>query len=99
MSVKINSTELHRILAITPDHHNIMLVGKHGIGKSQIIERYFVRLGKKVVTLFLGQMSDPGDLIGLPVLDGVKTDFRPPWWFPEVAISIRSFHSQRCLKR
>jgi len=83
MSVKINSTELHRILAITPDHHNIMLVGKHGIGKSQIIERYFVRLGKKVVTLFLGQMSDPGDLIGLPVLDGTKTDFRPPWWFPD----------------
>ncbi|MCL2142480.1 MAG: AAA family ATPase, partial [Methanimicrococcus sp.] len=39
--------------------------------------------GKKVVILFLGQMSDPGDLIGLPIISGTKTDFRPPWWFPE----------------
>ena len=83
MSVNINSIELHQILELTPDYHNIMLVGKHGIGKSQIIENYFVGKGKKVVTLFLGQMSDPSDLIGLPVLDGSKTDFRPPWWFPE----------------
>jgi midasin (ATPase involved in ribosome maturation) len=85
MPVNINSNDLHRILAVTPDHHNIMLIGKHGIGKSQIIENYFVKHGKKVVTLFLGQMSDPGDLIGLPVLDEItrKTDFRPPWWFPE----------------
>jgi hypothetical protein len=30
-------------------------------------------------------MSDPGDIIGLPTLDAVskKTDFRPPYWFPE----------------
>ena len=35
--------------------------------------------------IFLGQLSDPGDLIGLPMLDTVtrKTEFRPPWWFPE----------------
>ena len=82
MPVNINITELHQILEVTPDNHNIMLIGKHGIGKSQIIENYFDEKGKKVITLFLGQMSDPGDLIGLPVLDGTKTDFRPPWWFP-----------------
>jgi hypothetical protein len=30
-------------------------------------------------------MSDPGDIIGLPTLDVAtnKTDFRPPYWFPE----------------
>ena len=83
MGVNINIGELHRILELTPGHHNIMLIGKLGIGKSQIIENYFVKQGKKVITLFLGQMSDPGDLIGLPALDGNKTDFRPPWWFPE----------------
>jgi hypothetical protein len=85
MSVKINTKELIEILNVTPAYHNIMLVGRHGIGKSQIIENYFVRQGKKVVILFLGQMSDPGDLIGLPVLDGTtrKTEFRPPYWFPE----------------
>jgi len=85
MSVKINTKELIEILTVTPPHHNLMLVGRHGIGKSQIIENYFVRQGKKVVTLFLGQMSDPGDLIGLPALDEVsrKTVFRAPYWFPE----------------
>ena len=85
MSVKVNTKELLEILSVTPPHHNIMLVGKHGIGKSQIIENYFVAHGKKVVTLFLGQMSDLGDLIGLPALDEAtrKTEFRPPYWFPD----------------
>jgi midasin (ATPase involved in ribosome maturation) len=84
MSVKINTIELRAVLERTPCHHNIMLVGKHGIGKSQIIERWFVAQGKHVATLFLGQMSDPGDLIGLPMenSDTGKTDFRPPYWFP-----------------
>ena len=38
----------------------------------------------KVVTLFLGQMSDPGDIIGLPNKDddGLRTEFLPPYWFP-----------------
>ena len=38
----------------------------------------------KVVTLFLGQMSDPGDLIGIPNRNEStgKTEFMPPWWFP-----------------
>ena len=38
----------------------------------------------KVVTLFLGQMSDPGDLIGLPKFNEETglTEFMPPFWFP-----------------
>ena len=61
-----------------------MLVGKHGIGKSRILEDYFSNKGAKVVTLFLGQMSDPGDLIGLPEKNEKtgKTDFMLPYWFP-----------------
>ncbi|GHV77860.1 ATPase AAA [Spirochaetia bacterium] len=84
MGVKINTRELIRILELTPEHQNIMLVGRHGIGKSEIIEQFFSQQQAKVVTLFLGQMSDPGDLIGLPSLDAAtgKTEFRPPWWFP-----------------
>jgi hypothetical protein len=37
-----------------------------------------------VIPLFLGQMSDPGDLIGLPNKDEKtgKTEFMPPYWFP-----------------
>jgi hypothetical protein len=83
MGVKINTGELLRILELTPDDQNIMLVGRHGIGKSEIIEQFFSQRGSRVVALFLGQMSDPGDLIGLPAPGaGGKTEFRPPWWFP-----------------
>ena len=83
MHIKINTAELIRILDATPCEQNIMLVGKHGIGKSQILNAYFTAKGKKVVMLFLGQMSDPGDIIGLPrILGNGSTDFAPPNWFP-----------------
>lgn len=80
----INSKQLTYILDNTPATQNIMLVGKHGIGKSRILEDYFSKKGAKVVTLFLGQMSDPGDLIGLPEKNEKtgKTDFMLPYWFP-----------------
>ena len=80
----INTNELYKILEAMPASQNLMLVGKHGIGKSEILTRYFERLGIPVNTLFLGQMSDPGDLIGLPRLDEAtgKTIFMPPYWFP-----------------
>jgi len=82
MGVKINTEELHEILDMTPPEHNIMLVGVHGIGKSEIIRGYYEERGLRVVSLFLGQMSDPGDLIGLPRLAEDKTEFMLPWWFP-----------------
>ena len=80
----VDSNQLTYILENTPATQNIMLVGKHGIGKSRILEEYFASTGQKVVTLFLGQMSDPGDLIGLPHLDEItgRTEFMLPYWFP-----------------
>jgi len=82
--ININTNELMQVLDITPSTQNIMLVGKHGIGKSEILTEYFSRKDMKVVALFLGQMSDPGDLIGLPNKDEKtgKTTFMPPYWFP-----------------
>ncbi|MDO4770323.1 AAA family ATPase [Porphyromonas sp.] len=82
MNIKINISELTYMLDRTPATHNIMLTGRHGIGKSEILTAYFARKGMKIVTLFLGQMSDPGDLIGLPDKSGELTVFRPPYWFP-----------------
>lgn len=81
---RIDTNLLLEILAETPATQNIMLAGKHGIGKSQILEKYFTEKGYKVVTLFLGQMSDPGDLIGIPHKNEVTghTEFMPPYWFP-----------------
>ncbi len=83
-NINVNTTELIQLLDITPANHNIMLVGKHGIGKSQILTEYYAEKGMPVVALFLGQMSDPGDLIGIPNKNEEtgKTDFMPPYWFP-----------------
>ena len=92
MSVSINITELKETLDLTPSPQNIMLVGKHGIGKSEILTSYFNSKGLKVVTLFLGQMADPGDIIGIPSKVEKQdakgkatshTDFTPPYWFPQ----------------
>lgn len=68
----------------TPATHDVMLKGKHGIGKSEILTNFFTRKGLRVISLFLGQMSDPGDLIGLPRFNPETgtTDFMPPYWFP-----------------
>lgn len=91
MAIVLNTTELKETLLLTPASQNIMLVGKHGIGKSEILTSYFSEQGMKVVTLFLGQMSDPGDIIGLPSKVESKdakghvtaqTEFTPPYWFP-----------------
>ena len=84
MSVRIDGNMLLEILEETPATQNIMLMGKHGIGKSQILEKFFTTKGCKVVSLFLGQMSDPGDLIGIPHKNEETghTEFMPPYWFP-----------------
>lgn len=84
MPVRVNVTELEEILRITPVNQNILLVGRHGIGKSEILTAHYAARGIVVVPLFLGQMSDPGDLIGLPVRDAARdrTVFSPPVWWP-----------------
>lgn len=83
-NINITTTELLSLLDITPADQNLMLVGNHGIGKSEILTEYFSGKGMKVVPLFLGQMSDPGDLIGIPNRNDTtgKTEFMPPYWFP-----------------
>ena len=84
MNTQINAKELIEILKILPPEQNIMLSGRHGIGKSQILTNYFESKNIKVITLFLGQMSDPGDLLGLPHFNEATklTEFMPPYWFP-----------------
>lgn len=84
MAITISTKGLKRLLETMPADQNIMLSGRHGIGKSEILTKFYQDKGMKVVALFLGQMSDPGDLIGLPNKDEKtgKTEFMPPYWFP-----------------
>ncbi len=84
MLTSITITELNYILKNTPSDENIMLVGKHGIGKSEIVKTFFERQGKHVETVFCSQAADPGDIIGLPRYNKEtnRTEFAPPYWFP-----------------
>jgi len=84
MKTIITIKTLIKILEKTPQYQNIMLVGNHGIGKSEIISQFYKEKNKKVVTFFLGQMSDPGDLIGLMHKNEKNgmSEFLPPYWWP-----------------
>jgi len=83
-AIKVDVPELIEILKVTPSEQNIMLIGKHGIGKSQIISQFYKKKRMKVVVFFLGQMSDPGDLIGLMHKNEQTghSEFLPPYWWP-----------------
>jgi hypothetical protein len=90
--MNLNYSEFNQILEMTPYNQNILIAGDHGIGKSEIVTNYYEDKGFQVETVFLGQMSDPGDLLGLPdkkeITVGEATtlimDFLPPaWWQSE----------------
>ncbi|WP_204103751.1 MULTISPECIES: AAA family ATPase [Spirulina sp. CCY15215] len=84
--IRIDARELDRVLELTPRSQNILLVGKHGIGKSEMISHFYrQRQNLPVIPFFLGQMSDPGDLIGLLHKDEAtgRSVFLPPYWWPE----------------
>ncbi|MGE0084226.1 MAG: AAA family ATPase [Desulfococcaceae bacterium] len=93
MSIRIDVPELYEVLRLTPRDQNIMLIGKHGIGKSEIITHFWRRQGMDVVSFFCGQMSDPGDLIGLMHKDEVsgRSVFLPPYWWPPEGKAIVLF--------
>ena len=85
MAIRIDVKELLDVLRLTPAQQNVMLIGKHGIGKSEIIRRFYEHERRlNVVAFFLGQMSDPGDLIGLMHKDEQtgRSVFLPPYWWP-----------------
>ena len=48
------------------------VIGKHGIGKSSVIAQYAKDNGYSFHPYFLGQMSDVGDILGLPEFDRNK---------------------------
>lgn len=85
MAVRVDVNELNELLSATPPDQNLMLVGRHGIGKSQSIAEFYRRKRMPVVAFFLGQMSDPGDLIGLMHKDEStgRSEFLPPYWWPD----------------
>lgn len=58
----------------------VMLRGRHGIGKSELVYQYAARRGLPIVEKRASQLSE-GDLMGLPVVDGDSTRWNPPDWY------------------
>ena len=84
--IKITVKELIEILSYTPIEQNIMLVGNHGIGKTIILTEFYKNNRNiPVISFFLGQMSDPGDLIGLMQKNEQtgRSEFLPPYCWPK----------------
>jgi hypothetical protein len=82
-------TSIFDTLSSSPKLFNqaMALRGRHGVGKSEFVSSYFEEKGYRVITLFLGQLSDAGDLLGLPyhekVGDVTVTKFAKPDWWPK----------------
>ena len=58
----------------------VLLRGRHGIGKSQVVYQLAAKAGLPVVERRASQMTE-GDLVGLPSIEGNRTAFNPPDWF------------------
>ena len=58
----------------------VLLRGKHGIGKSEVVYQIAEDLKLPIVERRASQMTE-GDLVGLPSTDGDCTTFNPPDWF------------------
>ena len=58
----------------------VLLRGRHGVGKSQVVYQVAESLDLPVIERRASQMTE-GDLVGLPSTDGGTTSFNPPDWF------------------
>ena len=66
----------------------VMIRGRHGVGKSQVVYQLAEKLGMKVVERRISQMME-GDLMGLPSTDGESTSWNHPDWYKECAEHAR----------
>ena len=73
-------TFLQIVPHVTNVRKPVLLRGRHGIGKSQVVYQYADSSDLPVIERRASQMTE-GDLIGLPNTDGNVTTFCPPDWF------------------
>lgn len=86
-----NITFFEKAIRNTEENQAILVEGVHGIGKSSIISSICKKLGYEVITIFLGQKADPGDIIGLPHKYEVEINGTTRWvttfaemdWWPK----------------
>ena len=74
----------------------VLLVGRHGVGKSELIKQAALELGISYLVLDLSLMEPP-DLTGLPFLREGRTFYAPPASFPTEGAGLLAFEElNRC---
>lgn len=56
--------------------------GRHGVGKTQLVEDLARKRGYQWVSIAPAQFEEMGDLIGMPAVEEGRTVLRPPSWVP-----------------
>lgn len=79
----MNAEQTIRILKEMPTSKSVMLVAKHGVGKSSVIKSVAQELGIQFHDVRLSQ-CEVGDIKGLPFLneETQTTEFLKPYWWP-----------------
>ena len=65
---------------VTAVRKPVLVRGRHGVGKSQVVYQLASTIGLPVVERRASQMTE-GDLLGLPSTDGQVTSWNPPEWY------------------
>ncbi len=60
----------------------VLLRGRHGVGKSEVVYQIAEKMGLPVIERRASQMTE-GDLVGLPCIGDNRTSFNPPDWFKD----------------
>lgn len=78
------ATDFRTFLTVAPmiseARFPVLMRGRHGIGKSQVVYQLAKTMSLPVVERRASQMTE-GDLVGLPVVSGNSTKWNPPDWF------------------
>ncbi len=78
------ATDFRTFLTVAPmisdARYPVLMRGRHGIGKSQVVYQLAKSMSLPVVERRASQMTE-GDLVGLPVVSGNSTKWNPPDWF------------------
>lgn len=77
----MNAKDTFRVLKQFPVDESILIVGNHGIGKSQVVKQVADSEGIPCIDFRLSQ-NDVGDLKGMPFHVGGRTVFAPPEFMP-----------------
>jgi len=75
-------TFLTAVPFVTAVKKPVLMRGRHGIGKSELVYQFAKLRGLPVVERRASQMTE-GDLLGLPTIDGNVTKWNPPNWFKQ----------------